>query len=492
MAGIDQILSLLVEQGANELRLGTDREPQMFVMGTPRRLSMAATPEFVLRQLLGEMLSKERDQELERARHLVFEYDAAGLGQFHVSLVRRDGDGFDVTMLHSGRAGRSGAKAPREPPGVPEPSQPQATTATPSEHVVSHSRLTATPRLCALVERAAATRASDIHLTDGAPPYLRVDGRLQLLRDEPSEGLDRWLELPSDRRANIESGRSYDASVLCGSGRRLRASLYRVGDGMAAALRLLPAEAPSLASLELPLPIDELAELPHGLVLLCGATGSGKSTSLAALARHAISSRSIVLVTLEDPIEFPLHSTRGSLVRQREVGRDVASFAAGLRDALRGDPDVIMVGELRDRETIRLALTAAETGHLVLSSLHGGSASSCIERLLDAYPSEQRPQIRVQLAESLRAVVVQRLVPRARGNGRVVAAELLRVTRAAANVIREGRTAQLGTVLQSGRREGQLSLERCLADYVKSGLVTLEHARTAANDPEALATNLSG
>jgi twitching motility protein PilT len=177
-------------------------------------------------------------------------------------------------------------------------------------------------------------------------------------------------------------------------------------------------------------------------------------------------------------------------VRQRQLGRDVRDFANGLREALRSDPDVILVGELRDAETIRLALTGAETGHLVLASIHSGSASSCVERIIDAYPSEQRTPIRVQLADALRAVVVQKLLPSARGQGRVAALEVLRVNHAAANVIREGKTAQLTSVIQSGGREGMLNMERCLANFVQSGAITLAVARDAANDLDALAMYL--
>jgi twitching motility protein PilT len=243
---------------------------------------------------------------------------------------------------------------------------------------------------------------------------------------------------------------------------------------------------PSLASLHLPVAIDDLVELPHGLVLVCGATGSGKSTTLAALAQEALRRRSIVLTTLEDPIEHALTASDTSIVRRRQVGRDVADFATGLRDALREDPDVLLVGEMRDPETIGLALTAAETGHLVLSSLHSGSASSTIERIVDAYPPGRQGQIRVQLADSLRAVVVQRLLPRARGGGRIPALEVLRVTYAVAALVREGKTAQIANALQSGRREGMISLERCLADRVQAGDVRIEDARSACNDPASL------
>jgi twitching motility protein PilT len=259
---------------------------------------------------------------------------------------------------------------------------------------------------------------------------------------------------------------------------------------LAAAIRLLPAHAPSLKSLNLPLSLESLAQVAHGLVLVCGATGAGKSSTLAALARQALENRSIVVVTLEDPIEFQLSSGPRSIVRQRQLRRDVPDFANGLREALRSDPDLILVGELRDAETIRLALTAAETGHLVLASLHSGSASSCVERIIDAYPNEQRSQIRVQLADALRAVVVQKLVPNARGQGRVPALEVLRVNHAVANVIREGKTAQLGTLIQSGSRDGMLSLERCLADFVQSGAVSVAAARDAANDQDSLSMYL--
>jgi twitching motility protein PilT len=264
-----------------------------------------------------------------------------------------------------------------------------------------------------------------------------------------------------------------------------------VAEGLAAAIRLLPDKAPSLASLHIPVPLEDLVDLPHGLVIACGATGAGKSTTLAALAQEALRRRSVVLATLEDPIEYALTANDSSVVRRRQIGRDVPNFATGLRDALREDPDVLLLGEMRDPETITLALTAAETGHLVLSSLHSGSAASAIERIVDAYPPQRAAQIRVQLADSLKAVIVQRLVPRARGNGRLPAVEVLRVTHAIASMIRDGKTAQLATAMQSGRREGMIPLERCLADLVNAGEVELDHARAAANDPASLAMYLS-
>jgi twitching motility protein PilT len=320
---------------------------------------------------------------------------------------------------------------------------------------------------------------------------MRVDGRLMPLDVGTIGTVQELFQLDETLCDRLSSGSAVEAAISTASHQRLRITLYQASSGLTAAIRLLPSESPQLSDLQLPLNLSSCAELPNGLVLLCGATGSGKSTTLAALSRHALECRSVLLVTLEDPIEFQLRSSSHSVVRQRQIGRDVESFTAGLRDALRSDPDVIVVGELRDGETIRLALTAAETGHLVLASIHSGSAAACIERVIDAYPADQRSQIRVQLADALRAVVVQRLLPRQRGTGRIAALEVLRVNRAVSNVIREGKTAQIATLLQGGKREGMISLERCLADYVQSGTVALEQARAAANDPESLAMYLA-
>jgi twitching motility protein PilT len=251
--------------------------------------------------------------------------------------------------------------------------------------------------------------------------------------------------------------------------------------------------------------------LPNGLVLVCGATGSGKSTTLAAIAQEALRRRSVLLVTLEDPIEYGLAPSSRSLVRRRWIGHDAPSFASGLRDALREDPDVILVGEMRDPETIGLALTAAETGHLVLASMHSRSAVSAIERIVDAYAPERQRQIHVQLADALRAIVAQRLVPRARadlaidaisqpnrglvargrsGGGRVPAIEVLRGNHAVACLIREGKTEQIASAIQSGRRDGMITLERCLADRVQAGEIKVEDARAVANDLDSLAVYL--
>ncbi len=498
MAGIDQILSVVVQQGANELRLGTDQEPQVFAQGARRRFTMSPTPDNVLRQLLGEIFSAQREAELIKLPRIGFDYEAHGIGSFQVQISRRPSGGMDVAFLQSTRRGPS-MRAKLEPTdtSVVEAKETRgAATAVSSKvpEVCSFEvapQLEYAPRFPRLIEQAVLSRASDIHLADGQPAFLRVDGRLVALSDEPIHSVAELFGLDDTVAAKVMGGNALELGLTLSPRERLRVCLYRMEAGLTAAVRILPAAAPLLSELNLPLSLQHLAELPHGLVLLCGATGSGKSTTLAALSRHALEHRSIVLVTLEDPVEFALSGSRQSLVRQRQVGRDVTDFTAGLRDALRGDPDVIVVGELRDAETIRLAITAAETGHLVLASLHSGSATGCIERVIDAYPQDQRSQVRIQLAEALRAVVVQKLVPRARGTGRVPALEVLRVTHGVANVIREGKTAQIGSMLQAGKRDGMVSLERCLAEYVQAGTISLEHAKAHANDLDSLTMYLS-
>lgn len=484
MAGVDQILRAIVQQGADELRLVTDQPPLVFAHGSPRRFTMSSTPEPVLRQLLNPLLTLERMAELERMRQVTFEYRAEGVGVFQVALGR-GAAGLEATFTTHGA-----------PPPPPDPNATNARREAPrggAEPVAPAPApdalpVTMTARLLELVEQAVTLRASDIHLSEGEAPYLRVDGQLRRL--DAATGVGNYLQVAPRVRAEVTGGHAIDLALELEDRQRLRVSIYTTQAGLAAAIRLLPRAAPALEALELPLSLGDLADVPHGLVLIAGATGSGKSTTMAALCRRALERRSVVLVTLEDPIEFALGASARSIVRQRQVRRDVPDFTTGLRDALRSDPDVIMVGELRDAETIRLALTAAETGHLVLASLHSGSAAGAVERVLDAYPAEQRAQVRSQLADALRAVVVQRLLPRARGSGRVPAIEVLRATHAIQNLVREGKTAQIAGVLQGGSRDGMLSLERCLADYVRGGVITAEHARAAANDLDSLAQYL--
>jgi twitching motility protein PilT len=536
MARIDSILGIVISQGANELRVGTDREPRMLAYGIAKKLSIPSTPADTLRELLGEILNKEREEAMRARGRVEVAYDAGTLGAFKVTLTARGDSAFDVAFVRDGaRGGAKGQAAvtvdqarpqapgaklgppvlavsapasgvlPAAPPAPPsEVEQPDPARERPAPHDASYSSgpleghagrapaFEPTETLVRLLARAASMNASDVHLADDETPVLRVDGALHRLEEEGGIAVARVLGLDDHAVARLRGGESVEMALEIGEVGRVRAHVFRADERLAAAIRMLPRAAPSLASLHLPMALDDLVDLPQGLVLVCGATGSGKSTTLAALAQEIVHRRSVVLTTLEDPIEYAITPPPMSLVRRRQVRRDVRDFATGLRDALREDPDVLLVGEMRDPETIGLALTAAETGHLVLASLHSRSSASAVERIVDSYPSERQSQIRVQLADSLRAVVAQRLLPRARGGGRLPALEVLRVTHAVANIIREGKTAQLATSLQSGRREGMLALERCLADRVQAGEIRVEDARAAANDPASLARYLAG
>ncbi|ADU70519.1 type IV pilus twitching motility protein PilT [Pantoea sp. At-9b] len=299
--------------------------------------------------------------------------------------------------------------------------------------------------------------AADLHLCSGHLPHWRRQGVLEPIPEqaalEPA-----WLEafmmqwLDTAQQAALEAEGHVDFAITMGSGVRLRANLFLQRQGLSLALRLIASEVPTLASLDLPSVVEQLLLLEEGLILITGATGSGKSTTLAALVDSLNREQSRHILTLEDPIEFVHHSQR-SLIQQREVGAHCASFRHGLKAALREDPDVILLGELRDSETIRLALTAAETGHLVLATLHTRGATKAVDRLVDVFPAEEKNLVRSQLAGSLKAVLAQRLVPAKQG-GRVGLFEVLVATPAVANLIREGKMHQLPGVLQTGAQAG--------------------------------------
>jgi twitching motility protein PilT len=332
--------------------------------------------------------------------------------------------------------------------------------------------------------------ASDIHVVTGERLLLRVNGDLRPASEAPLDAahvgalVDEVLE-PGDREILARDGQLDFAWTLAGKA-RFRGNAYRHQRGQGLALRAVPLEIPTLGSLGLPRSLAKLTNHHQGLVLLTGPAGCGKSSTLAALLRLINEERQDHVITIEDPIEY-LHSPIRSVVNQRQVGRDTGSFARALKAALREDPDVIAIGELRDLETISLALTAAETGHLVLATLHTGSAIRTVDRIVGSYPSGQQPQIRTMLSESLRAVVSQRLVRRADGGGRVPALEILLGTRAVANLVRESKTFQIRSILQTGSAQGMGLLDGSLAQLLKERVITREEALLHAEDPKLLA-----
>ena len=330
--------------------------------------------------------------------------------------------------------------------------------------------------------------ASDLHLTAGAPPTIRHNGQLMPLEGfgalTPPE-LQRILygAITQVQRERFERDFELDFSYSLPGRARFRGNLYRQRDALGAAFRLIPFEIKSLESLGLPPIVSTFAQFPRGFVLVTGPTGSGKSTTLASLVDLANRTRHDHIMTVEDPIEF-LHRHKSCLVNQREIGEDTQSFSQALKHVLRQDPDIILVGEMRDLETIQVALTAAETGHLVFATLHTQDAAQTVDRIIDVFPSHQQQQVRQQLAGTLQGVVCQTLAKTADGQGRVVAAEVLTVTPAVRNLIREGKTHQIYSVMQAGGQHGMQTLDQHLAELVRAGRITYEGALDKAHHIE--------
>ena len=465
MRPIDGLLGILVQQGGSELCLVAGDRPRMFAGDAELPLTMPAMSAERIEHLLADLWA-DNAAELSRRGALERSYRSDDLGAFALHLRQSPGGGLEVRFRRA---------AVGDPPASAE-----AASVAPDDPSLP-------PALIALLARALALGASDVHLSPGRSPIARVNGALTVLEDVPACAPEVLLG------GRVLGEVSIDRAVEVAGIGRLRVNVYRTSEGVCAAIRVLRRDAPALAGLNLPSQVAALTELPHGLVVLCGPTGCGKSTTMAALVQHALGQRARVVVTLEDPIEYRIRPQRpAALVRQREVGTHVRDFASGLRDALREDPDILLIGEMRDAETIAMALTAAETGHLVFASLHSRTAPSAIERVVDTYPPERQRQVRVQVADALRAVVAQRLVPAADGSGVLPAVEILRVTHGVANLIREHRTAQLVSALQSGAAEGMLVLERHLADLVRAGRIARDTALAAANDAATLRDYLRG
>ncbi len=334
-------------------------------------------------------------------------------------------------------------------------------------------------RLVDVLHLAALRAASDIHLVPGLEPALRVDGRLEYLCGTPlsSEDIESIGEalLGADAVARIRAGEDVSAAWADENARALRVHGYRSRDGLSLALRLLEADIPSFESLHLPPVVAALADRTRGLIIFAGPTGSGKSTSLAALVDRINATSARRVITIEDPIEYRHASKRSSIV-QREVGRDATSFASAIIGSLRADPDVLLVGEMRDRATMEAALTAAETGHLVLTTLHSGDAAGTVDRIIDAFTGSEQAQIRSQLSQVLCAIVCQRLVPRANAEGRRAVVEVLLATDAIRAIVRDGRTHQLRNAISTSRQSGMQTHEQHLADLVRRGVVDPEAA----------------
>lgn len=341
------------------------------------------------------------------------------------------------------------------------------------------------PKIEILLEECIRRKASDLHIEYGLPPILRVDGALTPVAGMPAlnENMVReiiFATLDDEQQKIFLKDKEFDYSFAFGDIARFRVNAFHERGKMAAAFRLIPNQIRSVNDLGMPAIVETFAEFPRGLVLVTGPTGSGKSTTLAALIDKINREKSVHIVTIEDPIEFT-HKSHRSVIAQREVHYDTFSFAAALRSVLREDPDVVLIGEMRDLETIQAAITIAETGHLVFATLHTNSAAQSIDRMIDVFPAHQQPQVRTQLSNMLMAICAQRLVP-AIGGGRVVAAEIMVANSAVRSLIREGKTHQLDTAIQTGADQGMQTMDRTLAKLVQTGVITYDSAREYAVD----------
>ena len=345
-----------------------------------------------------------------------------------------------------------------------------------------------------IIHTAVEQGASDLHMTVGLPPVYRIHGDLvndceETLTDEQIISAVRQLAKDSQLKELEEVG-EIDFAVTFEGTIRMRCNAFMQQGHTALALRMLPLQIPTIEDMCLTPVMVEQAEKPRGLVLLTGPTGSGKSSTLAAMLDHINHTRRRHIITLENPIEF-VYTPDKCVINQREVGDDTGSFAAGLRAALRQDPDVILVGEMRDLETISTAITAAETGHLVFGTLHTKGAANTIDRVIDVFPPEQQEQIRIQLADVLECAIAKALLPKV-GGGRVPAYEILVATPAVRSLIRQNKSFQITSAMQTGKRQGMQLLDDALADLVRSGKVTVENAMAVANDPTTLRNQFAG
>lgn len=495
MALVDTFLKLMLEKRAELLVLVPDAVPYLLKDGETIELSMPA--------LRGEFLARIRKEitgdevsEAEAKAQREGSFDAADGTSFSYH-IQPSAAAYRIDIAALGGAAAAAAHAEEEPwqqslAALAEASAPVTPAAAPVSFAPARSA-GASPDLLDVIDRAMMSdEVSDIFLSAGKVPRVRRKGALTKIDAYPPETAQ-ILQLLPDEAARAEFERSGNADFaarweLSSGSRRFRINVFRHLDGVAAALRPIRERLPTLAELNLPESLLDLVSFTGGLVLVTGTSGSGKSTTLSALIDHLNRTQARHVITIEDPIEYQ-HREIQCLIHQREVGSDVESFSSGLRAALRENPDVILLGELRDLDTITAALTAAETGHLVLGTLHSGSASSAVSRLVDVFPGHQQQLIRIQLASSLKAVVSQRLVP-TRNKGVIPAIEKLVVTPAVATGIREAQDHYLRNAMLTGGEAGMITLERSLANLVRKGVIGVETATRYAVDQQALSHQL--
>jgi len=496
---IDRFVEVLLERGAQCLRVAIGSEAELEGDGGRKRLTRAPLGERLVTQMLHEIAPPARLAELETAGDHAFAYTSPH-GEVMVSVHRAEG--VLELELTPGNAGSPEAAPAARPPveaapvtdapvtdapvtDAPVTDAPSAVTATPAAAVSWDSTA-----IDALLREMAERGCSDLHLSTNSPPLVRKDGGIgELSSSEPLEG-PRLREMlysitPDQRRIEFEECNDTDFAYEIGGVGRFRCNLFRDRHGVGGVFRVIPTEILTADQLGLPSSILNLCDFSKGLVVVTGPTGSGKSTTLAAMIDHINKTRSDHVITIEDPIEF-VHRNRKCLINQREVGNHTAGFKPALRAALREDPDIVLVGEMRDLETIEIAIETAETGHLVFGTLHTSTAGSTVDRIIDQFPTDRQSQIRTMLASSLRGVVAQTLCKKV-GGGRAAALEVLLITAAVSNLIREGKTFQIPSLMQTGGKLGMVTLNDALIALVQEAGVAPEEAYRRAVDPKEFA-----
>lgn len=476
MGAIDGLLRLMMVRNAEALVVAAGETPSLRRAGEPAPLSMPPLGDELMATFVSEVATGDARAALEDSGRVEVDYQIDTGEQF---VAKLEGAGDKVRMTF-----RVAAAPPAPAPAVVVDAGARPVVAIAPPPPVTEAM---PGGIDALLAQAEGRRASDIVVSANRPSRIKVDGRWLELSAAVFGDEDIGALVGDEVRAReLEDTGATDFALdrRARGGLRYRVNLFRQARGLAAALRPIRTDVPTLEELGLPGSFRSFADYASGLVLMTGPAGSGKSTTLVALVEHVNRTRDSHVITIEDPIEYE-YAPGLALVHQREVGRDVDSFASGLRAALREAPDIILLGEMRDLPTISAALTAAETGHLVLGTLHCGDAASAIDRVIDVYPAHQQRQVRSQLASSLRAVVTQVLLP-ARGGGRVPAYETMIVTPAIANQIREDKTHHIASQILTSGEAGMVPLERTLARLVRERRVDLADAKAACNDPERL------